>query len=69
MREFIPVDIHKSNLKQLIKQGVPPAIAIRIWGIKILWLICMHKDDIYKVLINCYHSYLSFINFIIINKV
>ena len=49
MREYVPVDVHVSNLKSIIAQGLPEAIANRIWETKILWLICMHKDDIYKV--------------------
>jgi hypothetical protein len=49
MREYVPVDVHVSNLKNIIAQGLPEAIATRIWEMKILWLICMHKDDIYKV--------------------
>ena len=49
MREYVPVDVHVSHLKGLIAQGLPVEIATRIWETKILWLICMHKDDIYKV--------------------
>ena len=60
MREFIPVDIHKSNLKQLIMQGLPQPLAVRIWQTKILWLICMHKDDIYKVYLYVSHVYILY---------
>lgn len=49
MREFIPLDIYKMDLKKLIQRGLPEEIAHRIWDIKILWLICTHPDDIAKI--------------------
>eukprot|EP01035_Chromulina_nebulosa_P017823 gene17823-23434_t len=33
----------------MIKEGIPEHIAKRIWNIKILHLICTHKDDIRKI--------------------
>ena len=51
MREFVPLNIHKTNLQTLIqKRGMPEDLAHRVWNTKILWLICMHSEDIYKVL-------------------
>jgi hypothetical protein len=49
MRELIPLDIHKLDLKKLIQRGLPEECATRIWNNKILWLICTHPDDISKV--------------------
>eukprot|EP01038_Epipyxis_sp_PR26KG_P006360 gene6360-8760_t len=49
MREIIPLDIYKSTLPSLISYGLPETIANRIWNNKILWLICMHQDDISKL--------------------
>lgn len=49
MRELIPLDIYKMDLKKLIQTGLPPECAGRIWNNKILWLICTHPEDITKV--------------------
>ena len=49
MREFVPLDIYKTTLQRMIDRGLTPAVAGRIWNTKILWLICMHKEDIKKV--------------------
>jgi len=49
MRKLIPPNITKTRLKRMISEGIPTAIANRIWETKALWLICMHSDDIHKV--------------------
>ena len=49
MRGIIPLDVSKSSVSKMVKQGLPFPIATRIWEKKSLWLIVMHKDDIAKV--------------------
>ena len=49
MRQIIPQDISKTNLSHMSSQGIPSEIASRLWNTKVLWLICMHPDDIFKV--------------------
>jgi hypothetical protein len=46
---MIPLDIGKSSVNKMIKQGIPATIAQRLWENKILWLIVMHGSDIAKV--------------------
>lgn len=56
MRGIIPVDITRSSYSKLLSVysecnsiDHPEELAERIWNTKILWLICMHPDDIQKV--------------------
>ncbi len=49
MRGLIPVKIAVMSLKEVIACGLPSAIADRIWNNKLLWLVCMHDDDIPKI--------------------
>jgi hypothetical protein len=48
MRRVIAPDITKTTLSVILEDGVPDAIAKRIWNVKALWLICMHESDIKK---------------------
>ena len=52
MRGIVPPDITSTNLSIMLRQGLPPLVAKRVWSCGALWLICMHMDDIAKVL--CY---------------
>jgi hypothetical protein len=49
MRGLIPPNIAKTDMKTMLKEGVPRDIAERVWQKKVLWLICMHADDLPKV--------------------
>lgn len=50
MREFIPLNIHRTNVAAMVeKMEMPEPLAQHVWSKKVLWLITMHKDDIYKV--------------------
>ena len=49
MRCLIPVDICVTSLAKLRQSELPDSVCDRIFKIKALWLICMHKDDIQKI--------------------
>ena len=49
MRTIIPADVSKTNLPRLLSQGLPETVAKRVWTKKVLWLVCMHVDDVAKV--------------------
>lgn len=49
MRSIIPPNITRTDFNKLKSYRLPDSIVQRIWQTKILWLICMHKDDILKV--------------------
>jgi hypothetical protein len=49
MRGIIPPTITKTKVKRMLAEGVPEPIAHHIWNNKVLWLICMHREDIRKV--------------------
>lgn len=54
MRRVIPPNITRTTYPKLKELDIPETILTRIWNTKILWIICMHKDDILKVL-HYYH--------------
>ena len=49
MRGLIPNNIANTSLPEMRRHGVPKDAAERIWNKKILWLICMHPNDIPKI--------------------
>jgi hypothetical protein len=49
MREFVPLDIHKSSVAKMVAEGLTPEVAQRVWNVKALSLICTHPEDIRKV--------------------
>ena len=49
MRGLIPNNIANTSLPDMRRAGVPKDAAERIWNKKILWLICMHPNDIPKI--------------------
>jgi len=49
MRGVIPTNIFETTLKTLKSDGVDPDVAGRIWHKRILWLACMHADDIKRI--------------------
>jgi hypothetical protein len=49
MREFVPLDIHKSSVAKMVGEGLTQGVAQRVWTTKALSLICTHPDDIRKV--------------------
>ena len=49
MRSLIPPNITKSSLKNLLADGMPRPLAKHIWETKILWLLCMHPQDLPKI--------------------
>lgn len=55
MRGIIPPDIASTDLSVMLRQGLPPVVAKRVWTCGALWLICMHTDDIAKVRTNLFH--------------
>ena len=65
MRGIIPPHITRTNYQTLKaefdKNDVGEDIAERIWNTKILWLICMHPDDLIKLHIADLRSKYAFI--------
>jgi hypothetical protein len=65
MRCCIPAQIMRTNYSTLRgefeKAGLSDELADRIWNTKILWLICMHPDDLQKVSVvtclSCWRSW------------
>ena len=51
MRGLIPLDISKRSVANLIEMGIPKPIAYRIFEQKALWILTMHPDDIFKVVL------------------
>lgn len=49
MRGLVPSNIANTSLPEMRKHGIPKDAAERIWNKKILWLICMHPNDIPKI--------------------
>ena len=49
MRGIVPPDIASTNLSVMLRQGLPPLVAKRVWSCGALWLICMHSSDIGKI--------------------
>lgn len=49
MRGLIPNNIANTSLPDMRRAGIPKDAAERIWNKKILWLICMHPNDIPKI--------------------
>jgi hypothetical protein len=49
MRGYVPPNIARTSLKAMIAEGLPPAIANRVWSKRVLWLITMHPSDLPKV--------------------
>jgi hypothetical protein len=49
MRGIVPPDITSTNLSLMLRQGLPPLVAKRVWTCGALWLICMHSADIGKI--------------------
>ena len=49
MRRIIPPNITRTDMRKLQALRLPDPILQRIWRTKILWLICMTREDIYKV--------------------
>ena len=52
MRKLIPLNISQLNILMLTNLGLPNALAFRIWDIKALWLIVMHRENILKISIS-----------------
>jgi hypothetical protein len=46
---LIPPNITRTDFRKMKALNLPETILTRIWHTKILWLICMHKDDVLKV--------------------
>lgn len=49
MRGIVPPDVTSTNLSLMLRQGLPPLVAKRVWTCGALWLICMHSADIAKI--------------------
>ena len=49
MRQLIPPNIARTDMRKVLSDGVPKKIADRLWNKKALWLLCMHPSDIPKV--------------------
>lgn len=49
MRKIVPPNISRTNLQTMISSGMDSTLAEYVWNTKILWLLCMHADDLPKV--------------------
>ena len=49
MRRFVPPDITRSSVAKMVGEGLPDAIAQRLWRCRSLWLVCLATEDIAKI--------------------
>ena len=49
MRRFVPPDITRSSVSKMVGEGLPEAIAQRLWRCRSLWLVCLAAEDIAKI--------------------
>lgn len=64
MRCYVPTYLFtepdESRLERMLVDGLTPDICRRLLSSKVLWLLCMHPNDIVKVCIATYTTSLTF---------